>query len=115
MYQAIPIAAVVPAELDGYQGDVHLQTLVLAPDRAMIVTTFVSTWRPAAGLPGSGVPGQPGFPPFGEAGLTDDQGRRYRLRYETGEGGWHQYGVLSISPVPPGSTRWLDLRAGPAG
>ncbi len=115
VYQAIPITAVVSAELDGYQGDVHLQTLILGPDRALIVTTFVSSWRPAASVPGSGVPGQPGFPPFGGAGLTDDQGRHYRLRYETGEGGWHQYGVLSISPVPPGSTRWLDLPAGPAG
>jgi hypothetical protein len=112
VYQAIPVSAVVPAELDGYQGEVHLQTLVVGPDCALIVTTFVSSWREAASLPASQTAGQPSFPPFGGSGLTDDRGRRYRLDYETGEGGWHQYGVLSISPVPPASTRWLDLPTG---
>ena len=86
--------------------------LILGPDCALIVTTFVSNWRPAASLPGTGAAGQPGFPPFGPAGLTDDQGRHYRLEYEAGEGGWQQYGVLSICPVPPGGTRWLDLPTG---
>ena len=114
VYQAIPVTAVVTAELDGYQGEVHLQTLVLGPDCALIVTTFVSNWRPAASRPGTRAAGQPGFPPFGPAGLTDDQGRHYRLEYEAGEGGWQQYGVLSICPVPPGGTRWLDLPTGPA-
>ena len=112
VYRAIPLTAVVPAELDGYQGEVHLQTLVLGPDGAMIVTTFVSSWREAASLPARAAAGPPSFPPFGGSGLTDDRGRRYRLDYETGEGGWHQYGVLSISPVPPVSTRWLDLPTG---
>jgi hypothetical protein len=111
-YRAVPISAVVPAEWDGYQGEVHLQTLILGPDSAMIVTTFVSTWREAASLPGSGTAGQPSFPPFGSSGLTDDQGRRYRLDYQTAEGGWHQYGVLGISPVPPGDIRWLDMPTG---
>jgi hypothetical protein len=109
VYRAIPITAVFSAELDGYQGEVHLQTLILGPDCALIITTFVSNWREVASLPGGEAPGQPGFPPFGAAGLTDDQGRRYRLDYATAEGGWHQYGVLSISPVPPSGTRWLDL------
>lgn len=111
-YRAVPISAVVPAEWDGYQGEVHLQTLILGPDSAMIVTTFVSTWREAASLPGTGAAGQPSFPPFGGSGLTDDQGRHYRLDYETAEGGWHQYGVLGISPVPPGGVRWLDMPTG---
>lgn len=111
-YQAIPVTAVFSAEVDGYQGEVHLQTLVLGPDCALIITTFVSRWREAASLPAGEAPGQPGFPPFGPAGLTDDQGRHYRLDYETAEGGWHQYGVLSISPVPPSGTRWLDLPTG---
>ncbi|HEY9241429.1 MAG TPA: hypothetical protein VIP48_05575 [Streptosporangiaceae bacterium] len=115
VYQAIPISAVFTAELDGYQGEVHLQTLIRGPDCALIITTFVSRWREAASLPAGDAPGQPGFPPFGPAGLTDDQGRHYRLDYETAEGGWHQYGVLSISPVPPSGTRWLDLPAGSGG
>ncbi len=112
VYRAMPVSAAVSAELDGYRGEVHLQTLILGPDCALIITTFVSSWRAAASLPGDGTAGQPGFPPFGPDGLTDDQGRRYRLDYETGEGGWHQYGVLRISPVPPASTRWLNLPTG---
>jgi len=111
-YRAIPVSAAISAELDGYRGEVHLQTLILGPGCALIITTFVSSWRPAASLPDGGTGGQPGFPPFGDDGLTDDQGRRYRLDYETGEGGWHQYGVLRISPVPPPGTQWLNLPAG---
>jgi hypothetical protein len=111
VYQAIPMTAVIPAQRDGYLGEVHLQSLILGPDGAMIVTTFVSTWREAASLPGSAA-GQPSFPPFGGSGLTDDQGRHYRLDYQSAEGGWHQYGVLSISPVPPRGIRWLDMPTG---
>ena len=107
-YRAIPISGAVPAEWGGYLGEVHLQTLVLAPDCAVIVTTFVSTWREPAGLPADGPSGQPSFPPFGESGLTDDKGRPYRLDYQTAEGGWHQYGILGISPIPPADVRWLD-------
>ena len=52
------------------------------------------------------------FPPFGGSGLTDDQGRSYRLTFETGEAGWHENGVLDLSPVPPSATRWLDMPIG---
>jgi hypothetical protein len=114
-YRAIPISAAVPAEWGGYLGEVHLQTLVLAPDCAMIVTTFVSTWREPAGRPADRPSGQPSFPPFGESGLTDDRGRPYRLDYQTAEGGWHQYGILGISPIPPADVRWLDMPAGASG
>lgn len=114
-YRAIPISGAVPAELGGYLGEVHLQTLALAPDCAMIVTTFVSTWREPAGLPADGLSRQPSFPPFGESGLTDDRGRPYRLDYQTAEGGWHQYGILGISPIPPAGVRWLDMPTGASG
>ena len=114
-YRAIPISRAVPAEWGGYLGEVHLQTLALAPDCAMIVTTFVSAWREPAGPPADGRSGQPSFPPFGESGLTDDQGRPYRLDYQTAEGGWHQYGILGISPIPPADVRWLDMPTGASG
>ena len=108
-YRAIPVGAVLPADLDGYQGEVHLQALVLAPGRAAIVTCFVSTWRDAPAGPAGA---QPSFPPFGGSGLTDDRGRPYRLSFEAGAGGWQEPGVLDISPVPPGGTQWLDLPTG---
>ena len=41
-YRAIPVGVAMPAERDGYLGQVHLQTLVLAPGRAAIMTTFVA-------------------------------------------------------------------------
>jgi len=113
-YRAIPLGRAVPAERDGYVGQVYLQTLVLAPGRAAIMTSFVSSWRGVAGHRGTAVTAQsPSFPPFGGSGLTDDRGRHYRLRFATGEAGWHESGVLDLSPVPPPGTRWLDMPLGP--
>ena len=51
-YLAVPVGAVIPAEWDGHQGEVHVLALVLAPDRAAITTSFVSSWREAAATPG---------------------------------------------------------------
>lgn len=112
-YRAIPIGEAVPAERDGYLGLMHLQTLVLAPGRAAIMTTFVSSWRVAGGPAGTVTDQSPGFPPFGGSGLTDDRGRPYRLRFEAGDAGWHESGVLDLAPVPPPGTRWLDIPLGP--
>lgn len=113
-YLAVPVGTVILAEREGHQGEVHVQALVLAPGRAAIVTTFISTWRePARTASGAPVP-QPAFPPFGGSGLTDDQGRSYRLSLEVGEGGWLESGLLNIVPVPPADVRWLDMATGPA-
>ena len=112
-YQAVPVGLVLPAEWDGQRGEVHLQALVLAPDRAAITTSFVSTWRAAPQTAADGVTPQPSFPPFGGSGVTDDQGRRYGLTLELVEGGWHESGVLALSAVPPPDTRWLDMPVSP--
>ena len=108
-YQAIPVGVVIPGEQEGQQGEVHVQALVLGPDRAAVVTSFASTWRAAALAPGGGEAPQPSFPPFGGSGMTDDQGRSYRLTLEAGEGGWYETRVLGLSAVPPPGTRWLDM------
>ncbi len=108
-YGAVPVGAVIPAEREGHQGEVHVQALVLAPDRAAVVTSFASTWREPARTAGDTPVPQPSFPPFGGTGLTDDQGRSYRLTLEAGEGGWYESGALVLSEVPPPGTRWLDM------
>ena len=108
-YQAIPVGVVIPGQQEGRQGEVHVQALVLGPDRAAIVTSFATTWRAAAPTPGDGETPQPSFPPFGGTGMTDDQGRSYRLTLEAGEGGWYETRVLGLSAVPPPGTRWLDM------
>jgi hypothetical protein len=107
-YRCIPIGVQLPASRDGHQGSVHLQAVVLAPDRAAIVTSFVSTWREALHYPDDPA-ARLAFPPFGRAGLTDDHGRPYQLSFSTGEGGWLEAGLLDISPHPPDSVRWLEL------
>lgn len=112
-YQAVSVGVVLPAEWDGYRGEIHVQALVLAPDRAAITTSFVSTWRDGPRTPRGTAPPQPSFPPFGSSGMTDDQGRRYGLTLEVVEGGWHESGVLSLSAVPPPGTRWLDMPVSP--
>jgi hypothetical protein len=113
-YLAVPVGAVIPAEWDGHQGEVHVLALVLAPDRAAISTSFVSSWREAAAAAGGPGSPQPSFPPFGGSGVTDDQGRRYRLTLEIAGGGWHETGVLVLSAVPPPGTRWLEMPVSPA-
>ena len=113
-YLAVPVGAVIPAEWDGHQGEVHVLALVLAPDRAAITTSFVSSWREAAATGGGPAAAQPSFPPFGGSGVTDDQGRRYGLTLEiAGGGGWHETGVLALSAVPPPGTRWLEMPVSP--
>ena len=112
-YQAIPVGVVIPGEQDGQPGEVHLQALVLGPDRAALVTSFASTWRAPALAHGGGQTPQPSFPPFGGSGMTDDQGRPYRLALETGEGGWYETRVLGLSAIPPPGTRWLDMPLSP--
>jgi len=112
-YQAVPVGMVLPAEWDGHRGEIHVQALVLAPDRAAITTSFVSTWRAAPRTAGATATPQPSFPPFGSSGVTDDQGRRYRLTLDVVEGGWHESGVLHLSAVPPPGTRWLDMPVSP--
>jgi hypothetical protein len=112
-YLAVPVGAVIPAEWDGHEGDVHVLALVLAPDRAAITTSFVSSWRAAPAAAGSPATPQPSFPPFGGSGVTDDQGRRYGLTLEIAGGGWHEMGLLALSAVPPPGTRWLDMPVSP--
>lgn len=112
-YRAIPIGSALPAERGGHPGQVYLHSLVLAPGRAAIMTSFVSSWRGIAGPARTVVTAQsPSFPPFGDSGLTDDRGRPYRLTFEAGEAGWHENGVLDLSPVPPPGTGWLDMPIG---
>jgi hypothetical protein len=113
-YLAVPVGAVIPAEWNGHQGEVHVLALVLAPDRAAIATSFVSSWREAAATTGGPPAPQPSFPPFGGSGVTDDQGRHYRLTLEIAGGGWHEAGVLALSAVPPPDTRWLEMPVSPA-
>jgi hypothetical protein len=114
-YLAVPVGAMIPAEWDGHLGQVHVLALVLAPDRAAITTTFVSSWRePVAAAGGGPATPQPSFPPFGGSGVTDDQGRRYGLTLEIAGGGWHEAGVLALSAVPPPGTRWLEMPLTPA-
>jgi hypothetical protein len=110
---AVPVGAVIPAEWDGHVGEVHVLALVLAPDRAAITTSFVSSWREAAATAGGPATPQPSFPPFGGSGVTDDQGRRYGLTLEIAGGGWHETGVLALSAVPPPGTRWLEMPVSP--
>ncbi len=107
-YRAIPVGVALPASRDGHVGAVHLQALVLAPDRAAIVTSFVSTWREGTDYPEDPA-ARLAFPPFGRAGLTDDHGRPYQLSFSTGEGGWLEAGLLDISPHLPDGVRWLEL------
>ena len=113
-YLAVPVGAVIPAEWDGHQGEVHVQALVLAPDRAAITTSFVSSWRAAAAGAAARSRHAPAQLPAVRR-LRGDRRPGPALPAHPGdrEGGWHESGVLALSAVPPPGTRWLDMPVSP--
>lgn len=107
-YLAAPVGVLVTTPSGSGLGNIYLATMVIAPDRALLVMTGQLT----------GPDGQPlqqdPWPVFGgtsHPAATDDRGNSYELRHDGGwsndKGEWG--GTLSITPVPPAGIRWLDL------
>ena len=103
--RATPIGATLPLGPDGGPGTACLLGLALGPGRAVVTAT--ARW------PGRG-PGRPAPPlPFGEITATDEHGVRYHAddAARSAHGRWAV--TLDLLPVPPPTTRWLDI-ASPA-
>jgi len=107
-YLAAPVGVTTAAGPDSGLTNISLFTLVLAPDRAVLTVA-----GQMSGPPSSWAHQHPWplFPGPGHASVTDDRGNDYDLRDDSGwtrsEGDWGA--VLSISPVPPAGTQWLEL------
>lgn len=107
-----PVGRSLPLGADGSEGDLHLLTLVLAPDRAILtVAGQVREPDPRFGIAGRDV--DPGDPfEFGDGSVTDDRGAAYQAEASggTSDDTWWCRDV-DITPVPPAGTRWLDITA----
>lgn len=116
LVRVLPVGQPVPFADGGAEHDLlHLLTLTLAPDLAVL--TY------AGHLPASGHdPAPGGLPaePVGPCGPASVSGRltftdNHRTSYQaslsgggTTDGRWWS-GEFSLSPVPPGDARWIDI------
>jgi hypothetical protein len=114
--RVVPVGKPVPFA-DGGAADsvLHLLTLTLAPDLA--VFTYAGRLPAPSHDPASGgLPAEP-FGPCGPASVsgrlafTDDQATCYQASLSGGgsiDGTWWS-GEFSLSPIPPGDARWIDI------
>jgi hypothetical protein len=96
------VGTVIPP--DGFHGEM----LVLAYLQTPSTARFTLAVKPV-GLPGGGTGPKPGPPQRHQFTATDDQGRRYQLRFQ----GIHEHAVLQLIPHPHRQMRWLDLSTAP--
>ncbi len=111
-YLAAPVGVTTAAGPDSGLTDISLFTLVLAPDRAVLTVAGQMSGPPASWAHQHP---WPLFPGPGHASVTDDRGNDYDLRDDSGwtDSGGDWGAVLSISPVPPAGTQWLELTMRP--
>lgn len=109
--QVVPLGGVLRAAGDRAPWTLHLMSLVRTPTQAVITVAMRMHWPPdgsAADLELTGA--GPHHMPYDQLWAVDDQGTRYSVRLEGGQGEtvtW--FGVARLSPVPPGHVRRLDL------
>jgi len=110
-YLAVPVGVTTAVPPDSGLAEVHLLTLVVAPDRAALIVVGRRSEQ------GRRSPFQASWPPLGTdpPKITDDRGNSYLIQegsgWSDGEGDWE--GILDIAPVPPAGTRWLELTLSP--
>ena len=111
-YLAAPVGVTTAAGPDSGLAEISLFTLVIAPDRAALAVSGRMSG------PRGRWPYQhpwPLFPGPDRPSVTDDRGTDYDLEHGSG---WSNSdgdcgGVLSMSPVPPAGTQWLELTMSP--
>jgi hypothetical protein len=88
----------------------HLMSLVRTETEAVITVGMRMHWPP--GGPGTDLETTGAGPhyPYDQLWAVDDQGTRYAVRFEGGQGGTATWrGIARLSPVPPPGVRRLDL------
>ena len=111
-YVAAPVGVLVPTAPESGLGDIHMVTMVIAPDRA-----FLALAGRVADPDNRSLHRDP-WPVFGGTGrpaAADDRGNRYELHEDSawsdGDGEWG--GTLRLAPIPPAGTQWLELTMSP--
>ena len=89
----------------------HLMSLVRTRTEAVITVVMRMHWPPDG--PGNDLEitgAGPHHLPYDQLWAVDDQGTRYTVRFEGGQGGTATWrGIARLSPVPPPGVRRLDL------
>jgi hypothetical protein len=106
-----PVGQALPVAGDRVSWTLHLMALVRTETEAVITVAMRMHWPPDGSgaeleLTGAG----PHHMTYDQLGAVDDQGTRYQVRFEGGQGGTATWlGLAQLSPVPPPGTQWLDL------
>ena len=89
----------------------HLMSLVRTETEAVITVVMRMHWPPDGSSTDLEITGAgPHHMPYDQLWAVDDQGTRYTVRFEGGQGGTAAWrGIAPLSPVPPRGARRLDL------
>jgi hypothetical protein len=112
IYLAAPVGALAVTRPGSGLQHAHLVTMVIAPDRALLVLAGWVTTPEDESVHRSPWPIPGGS---GGAAARDDRGNSYALREGSGWGssGGEWNGTMRLSPVPPAGTQWLELTMSP--
>ena len=106
-----PIGRALRVASDRAPSALHLMSLVRTGTEAVITVVMRMHWPPDG--PGTDLEitrAGPHHLPYDQLWAVDDQGTRYTVRFEAGQGGTATWrGIARLSPVPPRGARRLDL------
>ncbi len=106
-----PIGRAVNVASDRAPSTLHLISLVATETEALITVVMRMRWPPDGSSTDLEITGAgPHHLPYDQLWAVDDEGTRYTVRFEAGQGGTAAWrGVIQLSPVPPRRVRSLDL------
>jgi hypothetical protein len=106
-----PIGRAVKMAGDRAPSTLHLMSLVVTGTEALITVVMRMHWPPDGSSADLEITGAgPHHLPYDQLCAVDDEGTRYTVRFEAGQGGTATWrGVIQLSPVPPRRARSLDL------
>jgi hypothetical protein len=106
-----PIGRALEVASDRAPSTLHLMSLVATGTEALITVVMRMHWPPDE--PSSDleiIEAGPQHLPYDQLSAVDDEGTRYTVRFEAGQGETATWrGVIQLDPVPPRRARWLDL------
>lgn len=105
----VPVGAVLRVREDGRDEDVYLLSYASVPGKAWVNVAVDASQGQAPPAGAARVGGGPGA--RHRMSAVDDAGRRYRLGF-SGSGQALSLGQMSLQPVPPPGTAWLEVRCG---
>ena len=110
-YLAVPVGVTIPGGQGSVPAEVQMFALVIAPDRALLTTAGRLRKPPRRRRSHGWLPFDGPVMPT----ATDDRGNSYHVHADSSssdsDGNWSA--MLSLSPVPPPGTRWLELTMSP--